>query len=123
MSKLNALASALVQQHSAAEAAGDKGNVQTSKYSGPPPSIFPVRYWDQQLQHIQDLQCSAVQCRTFSFSALQLDIVSQHLGPTAHLGTIDFILKVEEMTPALNAVQGVCHSTCHTKMATEELWW
>ena len=39
------------------------------------------------------------------------------------LGTIDFLLKVEEMTPALNAVQGVCHSTCHTKMATEELWW
>ena len=101
MSKLNALASALVQQHSAAEAAGDKGNVQTSKYSGPPPSIFPVRYWDQQLQHIQDLQCSAVQCRTFSFSARQLDIVSQHLGPTAHLLSIAFMQNVHKI-PALH---------------------
>ena len=65
----------------------------------PAPSLFQyviAMHWNQQLQHIQDLQCSGVEFRTctFSFSVHQLDIVSQHLGPTAHLLSIAYMHNV-----------------------------
>ena len=124
MSKLSSLAPAPVhhlhQLHRAAKAAGDKGNVQTSKYSGQAP-LFSSTSLGPATSSIQKLHllffhnvigtnnfkvfrtCSAVEFRTcnFSFSARQLDIVSQHLGPTVHLLSIAYMQNVHKK-PALH---------------------
>ena len=106
-----------LHRHSAAGAAGDKGNVQTSKYSGLAPLFFTMSLKPATSQYSGPaplffhnvietsnfknsgpaVQCSAVQdLHLLSFSAHQLVIVSQHLGPTVHLLGIAYMQNVHK---------------------------